>query len=352
MSPQALTPRTYSGFVALLPFAFAIATIMTILALAPPVTTATGDAEDAFLASVFPGVGYSFVGITIAFLSTAVFTMYFIYIFQPRGSSRTSLLRASWEFAVAPVMLVLALALAPLYVKVDAARWLPWAAFMLLSSFSLAAGLVFHGVFKDARRARERVRKVDRQLQRLTGVPADAEDESESTERPERRPSPLRWLEQTARRTRLGRAMIGAPTEAADADDGEAQTRRGSSTALVPGYRTIDVIVAPELVHQLEAKRAAAARIAADLDDLNAAISDLEEVLSFEAMSTLSRRLLMLKAIKVALVSHQEERRQHAMIAKELLLLKVGGTSQSAHAIAPLFASVRSAVMTDEGVTA
>jgi hypothetical protein len=340
MSPQALTPKTYSAFVAVFPFLFAIAAVMTILALVPgnPGRGRNGT----ILTSIIPGVGYSFVGIAIAFLATAVFAMYFVYIIQPRGERRGSVLREGWEFAVPPLLLLTALALAPLYQDVSAARWLPWASFMLLSSLVLACGLVFHGIFKDAKRARERLRKVDRRLQRLTGVPAEDLEDDGSDATVVDRPIATRRsaLERLAMRIRLARDYIDGRTRNGE----EVRPDRLPQLALVPTYRTLDVLVAPEVVRQLEGRRAAAARIDNDLVDLDAAIKELETAVSFAAMSHLRRRVQMLKAIKVALVPQQEERRQHARIAKELLLLKIGSSDAAAGAVDPLFSAIRHVV--------
>lgn len=343
MTPHALGSTTYSRFIALLPFAFMAGILLVVLAIAPPYVPPAGAPADeaGVLMSIFPSVGYSFIGIAIAFLATGVFMMYFIRLIEPRSAQR-GVLRHSWEFAIPPLLLIAALAEAPLQLS-NASAWLPWAAFMLMSSLVLACGLVFHGIFKDARRARERILRIDRRLQRLTGVPADdEEDVADQTPLADER----RWLQRLLRRVRFGRVPRSA-------DDGRSPTQPSQdpaftsvgpvaipATILVPEYRAIDMIVSPELVQAIEQHRGSLRRVESEFDEVRGTIAQLEPLLSHDAMSRLRERHLLLVGMQQALATHQEERRQHVRIDQELLLLKIATTRRAADAIRPLFSAV------------
>jgi hypothetical protein len=339
MAPQALTPRTYARFIATLPFAFTVGVLIVILALAPASTDQNGGT--AALTSIFPTVGYSFIGITIAFLSTAIFVMYFIHLLRPRAEG-VPVLRRGWEFAVPPLLLITALAVTAFRSDVPATRWLPWAAFMLLSSLALAGGLVFHGLFKDAKVARDRIRKLDKRIERLTGVPADEDDDENETEASPQ-VSERRRLERSLRHYRLRTFSLRAGDRGTSAapSDGAGIAPAILSGDLVTDFRAVDLVVAPELVQNIQARRAVHARLVRELEELSRAIAGLEEALSFVAMNQLVRRQHLLTAIRIALPSHQEERRQHARIAKRLLELRVAATDSATQAIAPLFETAR-----------
>ncbi len=356
MAPQALSPTTYSRFVALLPFVFAAAIVLVILSLAPESGGAISGSrpnDAAFVRSIFPSVGYSFIGIAIAFLSTAVFVMYFIQLIQPRTEGRAGVLRRGWEFAVLPLLLVAALATLPMQTGVSQ-MWIPWAAFMLFSSLALACGLVFHGIFKDALKARERIVGLNRKLDRLAGVPSEDDEGDDLSGALLQAASERRsWLERALDRLKRGRPKVAVAEPKTDslAGAGVAGAPEGASTPDIPTdrtggllteYREIDMVIAPDLVRCIEECRDVRLRIDIELQELSASISELEEILSVQAMEGLRRRHAMLHAIKPALNSHQEERRQHARIDKELLALKIMAMQQSASAVKPLFDQVRS----------
>ncbi len=349
MSPQALTTRTYARFVALLPFAFVVASLVTLASgsTAETGTEPTGSsAEATLLTSLFPSVGYSFIGIAIAFLTTAVFMMYFIKIIQPRADG-ISTFRQSWEFAVPPLLLLLAVALTPLQDNISLTRWIPWVAFMLASSLVLAPGLVFHGVFKDARRAHDRIARLDRKLNRLQNLPVEEEEEAISATA-----APLaqqrRLLERLLSKlpSRLIRraetvTTVESPRLATTPEAASTTTPTQTAAPIAAVYRAIDYLVGSDLIIKIEEKRAEQVRISADLLTADEAIRNLESVLSFSAIDEVSRRLHYLRGIRNALPSNQEERRQHARIAKEALALKITATELAAKSIDPLLASVR-----------
>jgi MFS family permease len=351
MAPQALTTRTYARFIALLPFAFAVASIVSIASSAPETAGNTAEpgrhADAALLTSIFPSVGYSFIGITIAFLAAGVFMMYFIRIIHPRSQGEAPF-RNSWEFAIPPLLLLLAISLMPLQNDVASGRWIPWAAFMLASSIALAAGLVFHGIFKDARRAHDRIARIDRRLHRLSGLPADEEEDESGTAATEPLARRQRVLESLLARLPFRRLR---QTNAA-AHEPQASTAVTAELASVPptvslpqttaaAYRPIDLAVGSDLIGQIEEKRAERTRVDADLQTADATITTLESVVSFAAIDDVSRRLHFLRGVRNALASNQEERRQHARIAKALLALKITSTELAAKSIDPLLASVR-----------
>jgi hypothetical protein len=352
MAPQALTTRTYARFIALLPFAFAIVGIVGLATSAPETnTTEPGRrAEAALLTSIFPSVGYSFIGIAIAFLATAVFMMYFIRIIHPRTQG-TSTFRDSWEFAVPPALLLLAIALMPLQDDVALVRWIPWAAFMLASALVLACGLVFHGVFKDARRANDRIARIDRRLHRLSGLPADEDDDETTSAAAEPLARRRRSLENLLDRLPFRRLHRPEPVTVLQPQTPTPVAEPSSTLPPTPSptpaatYRAIDLLVGSDIIPKIEEKRAARARVDADLQTADATISSLESVVSFAAVDDVSRRLHFLRGLRNALASNQEERRQHARIVKELLALKVTATELAAKSIDPLLASVRNTML-------
>lgn len=343
MAPQALTTRTYSRFIALLPFAFAVAVVFSLGASVPEVSGA-GDAarrpEAALLTSIFPTIGYSFIGIAISFLATAVFVMYFVRIIHPRSLGEPAF-RQSWEFTVPPLLLLLAIALMPLQDGIALTRWIPWAAFMLASSMALACGLVFHGIFKDARRAHDRIARLDRRIRRLSGLAT--EEEEDDTAIAARQP-----LEQKRRRLESWfRKLFQRPKPEPVALSQPAAASTGvvpvadAAPAIVTAYRPIDLLVGSDLIPKIEERRAARARLDADLQTADAGIAALESFLSFAAIDDVSRQLHLLKGMRAAVASQQEERRHHANIARQLLALKITSAELAAKSIDPLVANVR-----------
>jgi hypothetical protein len=286
--------------------------------------------------SIFPTIGYSFIGIAIAFLATGVFMMYFIRVIEPRSADRP-VLRHSWEFTVPPLLLVMALGFAPFELSISAGTWLPWAAFMLMSSLALACGLVFHGIFKDARMARDRVKKIERQLHRLTGVPFDEEESLISDAR--------RRLLRLIQQIRDGRVQHET------ADGAQTDGEPNVSTFLVPPYRGVDMIVAPEVVIAIEHHRLTLRRVEDDLREIQAAISQLEQQVAPETLRRLRERQHLLRGMNSALLSHQDERRCHVQVDHEILLLKIAVTERATQTVGPLIKSVREATspFADEG---
>jgi hypothetical protein len=274
--------------------------------------------------------------------------MYFVKIIQPRAEG-TNTFRQSWEFAVPPLLLVLAVALTPLQNNISLSGWIPWVAFMLASSLVLAPGLVFHGVFKDARRAHERIARLDRKLNRLQNLPADEEDDDtlSATVAPltQRRRLIERLLSKLPLRpVRRAEALTTAGQSPSVSTDGAPSTTTPAEPAAVPmtaRYRSLDFLVGSDLIMKIEQKRAEQLRIHADLQTADDAIRDLESVASFAAIDVVSRRLHFLQGLRKALPSNQEERRQHARITKETLALKITATELAAKSIDPLLASVR-----------
>jgi hypothetical protein len=364
LSPQSITRKTYTQFIAILPFLFGAGIIATILSVTP--VHKEGGRSETVLTSVLPTLGYAFVGIVIAFLATAVFVMYVVRIIEPRSKDseeRTNVLKAGWEFVVPPLVLVVAVAATPFIlnssastpaVHIVAGEWVPWAAFMLMSSLALACGVVYHGVFKDAKMARERLATIESQLdseRRLLagGVPKDEVITRDYGEE-------LRRIDALRRDLRLGRLGVSISARNEDtpmlvrawrwlrrpaggngADD-RAATILGPSTG---GYRPIDYAVAADVISDLAKYRSERAFTVAELGNVEDAIRRSEQFAAFEVMLPLKRKLAALKGDIDASEAEDIERKNRAAITGEILTLGVKGVIANGKAVKPFFNGVR-----------
>lgn len=354
LSPQSITSRTYTQFIALLPFLFAAGMICTILALTP--IPRTGD-DTNVLTSVLPTLGYAFVGIVIAFLATAVFVMYVIRIIEPRQepAEGRGVLRAAWEFVVPPLILIIAVAATPAILpSISAKAWSLWAGFMLLASLALACGVVYHGVFKDARKARDRVDEIEARLdieRGLLAAPPPVRDETirRSYEEELRR---LQNLQRDLRLRRLGVAITGR------SEDGSVLARVWHSIrrqrtvrelsdlpvvaeGIATGYRPIDYAVSGDLIAELEKARTERDSATTDLDAVEQSIRRREALTSFEVMTALARRCELLKGDREASTSEDAERKKRAAVMGEVLMLHARSVVSSGTSVKPFFDGVR-----------
>ncbi len=366
--PQGITRESYMQFLAAIPYALAAGMVLTIL-VAPQQPAGGAAAGTSLLSSILPTVGYTFVGVAIAFLATAIFVMYVIRIVEPRSDEdpgKRRVIRRSWEFVVPPLLLITAIALTPRMLQIELSVWLPWVAFMLMSSLALACGLVYHGIFKDAQKARERLFKLEGKIDRFRRR-GDQMDGDAAAEVDRSFVKELRSLLDLRRRTRLGRRGLAAPAPPSIV----VQTERGLKALLrrlsgneptapapafpvVPApvmqglileYRPIDFEVAAELVGDIEKEKATCAAIDAEITDLDRAIERNEALISYESMIALVRRREGLCALRDATPHEHEEQKVRTEILKNLLILDVVTTAKSARVTKPWFDEV-SAEMT------
>jgi hypothetical protein len=369
LSPQSITRRTYTQYIALLPFLFGAGILATILVVTPlpvsPATAANGVAPQentAVLTSVLPTLGYAFVGIVIAFLATAVFVMYVVRIVEPRqtGDGTTSVLRAGWEFIVPPVVLLIAVAATPFLLnqatsgpRIAGREWVPWAAFMLVSSLCLACGVVYHGVFKDAKTARATIDAIDTQLDRERGIAGDqgqrddaiANDYEEELRR-------LQAVRRDLRLARLGVSITGRKDDSSVLVRAWRWVRRrkpasdgGSPHVGVSGdsetYQPIVYDVAGDVLADLARCRSERAFVMLDLEKVEEAIGRCEKFTAFEVMLALRQRIEIVKGDRDASIAEDAERKQRAAINGEVLTLGARSVFASGATVKPFFDGVR-----------
>ncbi|HEX8152130.1 MAG TPA: hypothetical protein VF698_03345 [Thermoanaerobaculia bacterium] len=347
-------------YIAALPFVFCGGVLLTLVVIAPA-ALAPGASG---LLSLLPTVGYTFVGTAIAFLSTAVFAMYVIRIVEPRladGPARGGF-RASWEFAVPPLLLLLALALTPSLVNVAIHAWLPWIAFMLASSLCLACGLVYYGIFKDAKKGRNRIDRLQRRIDKLRGVFSDA-DEGDGEDGGF--VAQLRHLHDVRRELRLARIGVAPSAQTvtragvfrdvlqwfrrkrrSNTNDAGAPSSM-SANILNGGYRPVDFENSAELVSSIERERARLAAIEAELVDIDRAIETSEKLVEYEALMGLVRRRELACSRRDASPHVDSLRKANVSAIEQLLLIRVRTAAGSATAAKPFFNGERQAIATE-----
>ncbi|PYQ29617.1 MAG: hypothetical protein DMF56_11680 [Acidobacteria bacterium] len=148
----AITRRSFVRLFALVPYA-----LIGCMAVA---FVAAGQVKDDIFRSFISSAADTAIGSTIAMMATAVMMMYIIKVIEPRESGPT--FRRSWEMVLAPGAIVFAVALAA--VIANDKRWSAWMLFMLLGSLSLAYGLIYHGIYKDAEKAQEELDTINAQI--------------------------------------------------------------------------------------------------------------------------------------------------------------------------------------------
>jgi hypothetical protein len=370
LTPRALSPKSHMQLVAVMPYVLVAGILLTILVASPDVTAAVGAigestvaSQSRLLASLFPTVGFTFIGIAIAFLATAVFVMYVVQVVEPRASEKAAVLRTAWEFVLPPLVLILACALTPLALNVELSVWTPWAAFMLLSSLSLACGLVYHGIFKDAAKARARITRLDRRIARLSGLPSDEGEDDGDNDVKSLFSAELVQLQRARRQSRLiPLGVQPSPAATGSGSDGiygktRAWLLRSRSPVYMPqtpapgalpwrrsllsGYHPVDSLVGSDLVVQIQSAEGRLAMTEETLRDVERTIVDRERIVSAEAISELHRRKAVLRAIADSIPHRQKELQLHASIAKEIMLLQIDTADGSARSAKPFVDGIR-----------
>ncbi|HEX7833377.1 MAG TPA: hypothetical protein VF787_27250 [Thermoanaerobaculia bacterium] len=347
LSPQSITRKTYTQFIALLPFLFAAGILGTILAVTPARESATdvgGNTTNA-ITSVLPTLGFAFVGIVIAFLATAVFVMYVVRIVEPRatGETRNGVFRNGWEFIVPPFLLIIAVVGTPLLLRSAptpssslanppiATVWVPWAAFMLISSLCLACGVVYHGVFKDAKTARERIDEIQAQLdveRALLVTGAIPRDEAIAERYAEERRR-LLGLQRDLQLGRLGVTLNRGSNGSSvlkRAWRWIVRRRTGDVMVSVPGhappsFRPIDYETSGQLIEDLAKARTERANALAELNELEGSIHSAVQHTAIELrLSLVQRKAALDGAANAVQYEILEEKSQFAVVHQHLRL--------------------------------
>jgi hypothetical protein len=156
-----LTRRSYVRVLTALPFLYVAGLLATVLCTAGRFGGNTVDPkklEDA-LSAFSTSMANTLIGSVIALLLTSVFILYVIKLVERR--SKGTPLKAAWEIAVLPVLLLIALGIALFGTEPTRRMWGAIAAFMLMSSLALAYGVVYRGLFREMDRARWRLQSID-----------------------------------------------------------------------------------------------------------------------------------------------------------------------------------------------
>jgi len=200
LTPTSISRRTYVQLVAVLPFLFCGGLVLAFIAVSPNAATTQ-------MAALLPTVTHTFVGSAIALLATATFLMYALKWIEPKLPLDAAP-RRSWEFAIAPICLVIAIVVAMIAPAQSRFVWGGWSLFMLSSSLALAYGLVYEGIYGEWRWARQTLETIEEEIQRTEnplGAGRKAEAERLATELVERYVADRLEMEQAARAVRLGR---------------------------------------------------------------------------------------------------------------------------------------------------
>ena len=291
-----ITRRSYVRLLASLPYVLGACMLLAFVASAGRSTLS----DD--LKGLLPTITNAFIGSAITLLATAVLMMYAIRIIEPREAGVEKTVRRAWEFAVAPLAMLVAIAVAVSLPTPDRVRWGGWTLFMLVSSLSLAYGLVYHGIYKDADKAYGRLQGIEKEIRVLMAPPqppalsAKSLNKQISIQNDYARDA-LR-LERLRRKYRLPiKQGSSALPVAADANRHHwwssilsvATNKTEAKSELA--FDDIDAAIAPELVDQLRSKTRRRTELGVLLEELRITISKKEELTSIEAIEGLENGL-------------------------------------------------------------
>jgi hypothetical protein len=164
LRPPDITRSSYVQLLATFPYVFAIGLVAAVFAV--------GDRRpNDLFGKLFPSLVNTFIGTVVALVAAAVFVMYAIKIIEVRQRKEDSTWLNAWEFFILPLLLLLALATSIMSTSPGRPVWGTWAAFMLLSSVTLAYGVVYHGLFKDHDKLRWMARRFEDEIRALSSPP-------------------------------------------------------------------------------------------------------------------------------------------------------------------------------------
>lgn len=307
-----ITRRSYVRLLASLPYVFAGCMLVAFVASAGSVSAPKE------LQSLLPTITNAVIGSAIALLATAVLMMYAIRIIEPREAGVAKTVRRAWEFVVAPLAMIIAVAIAVSLPTADRLRWGGWTLFMLLSSLSLAYGLVYHGIYKDADKAYGRLQGIEKEIRVLVSPP---QPRALSAKLINQQINIQHEYARDALRLERLRRKYRLPTKqgsSASSSNGINGTERHwwSSILSVSGKREdrlevsfddLDSAIAPDLVDQLRSVTRRKAELEVLREEGRAAIRRKEELTSVEAIEGLQDRLATATGQHVRLLSYCSE---------------------------------------------
>lgn len=182
--------RAYVQMLAVLPFLY-------LSGLAVVVVAQRAGASEAAISfgQLAPAMLHSAVGSVVALLTTSIMTLYIIKIIEDPNRKDPAGRGRPWEFAVPPLMIVIALMMAMSRSQADRYVWGCLAVFMVLSSIGLAYGVVYRGIFRDVDVSERMLRTCDNDIEEL-----DTEPELEEARSAER--NDVRAVQRLYRRRR------------------------------------------------------------------------------------------------------------------------------------------------------
>lgn len=156
-----LTRRSYVRVLTILPFAYVFGLLAVFFCAAGRFSGEKMDSAklETALSAFSSSIANTLIGSVIALLLTSVFILYVIKLVERR--SKGVPLKAAWEVAALPALLLVALSVAFFSAEPTRRMWGAIAAFMLMSCLALAYGVVYRGVFKDLDRARWRMQSIE-----------------------------------------------------------------------------------------------------------------------------------------------------------------------------------------------
>lgn len=306
-----ITRRSYVRLLASLPYVLAGCMLVAFVATA-------GSVSRPEMRSLLPTITNACIGSAIALLATAVLMMYAIRIIEPREAGVAKTVRRAWEFVVAPLAMIVAVAVAVSLPTADRLRWGGWTLFMLLSSLSLAYGLVYHGIYKDADKAYGRLQGIEKEIRMLVFPP---QPPSLSAKLVNKQINIQHDYARDALRLERLRRKYRLPTKygpsAASSGGIEGIQRHWWSSFISAAGKTedglevsfddIDSAIAPDLVDQLRSVTRRKTELEELRDEARAAIRRKEELTSVEAIEGLQDRLATARGQHGRLLSYCSE---------------------------------------------
>lgn len=339
LAPSGINRRSYTRLLAVTPYVFAMGACVAFVGAVP-----ASDANRGVLDSLVPTVANTFIGSAIALLATAAFMLYALHIMEARTKGKP---RQSWEVAVLPIALLLAVGLAVMNPMIHAGSnnvvqwrerlaWGGWALFMLVTSLALAYGLIYHGIYKDETKAHERVQRLHWLIEKCEFPPAPVF--------PSLKKWKTEWLSMTYARERqrqeailrrfataraLGLKVVEPPLE-----------RRWLFWKKSPngtnghnGFHVIDLRIAPKQVERIEELRGESRQLLLQVSELDRAIAEKENLCGIVPLEHLRDEL----ATKVGQVQSSEANdvrlQAAARFAKTDLELRIRGAITTARTI-------------------
>lgn len=320
LRPPDITRASYVQLLAAFPYVFVIGLVATVFAAGK----ASASSPD-LMASLFPSLVNTFIGTVLALVSASVFLMYAVKRIESRADGESANWRRAWEFFVLPFVLIIALVTSTLSTVPSRHVWGSWAAFMLLSSVTLAYGVIYHGLFKDVDKLRWIARRFEDEIRNLTAPPMmPAPDRHETAQARAiarefaRERERLRLLDQQFSLKRI--------LAADDSDDfalldtwlqaygsfGRWRRARSGVPQSYDSYRVLDMQAAPAEVARREELRAAAAERQALIADLQQSIDTKRALTNPARLDALMRERADVQAALESAVF--EERRAIAEI--------------------------------------